>query len=236
MLTLFHWLGAICDDFFVPVLEIICEKFKLNDDVAGATFMAAGKNMNIFWKKNQGSRLFFFAGTSAPELFTNIMGTFVTKSDLGIGTIVGSAVFNIFGVISVCGIFGGQKVALDWYPISRDCMLYGLTVITLFIVLVDERVLWWEAMIMVILVSFKIFTLSVEISEISATNFYVKLNLAKYWVSKTRILTILKLWFSFLAKFSSDEMQNFTKTTFQSYWNCQNSRFRDSRLSEIEFM
>ena len=59
MLTLFHWLGAICDDFFVPVLEIICEKFKLNDDVAGATFMAAGKNMNIFWKKNQGSRLFF---------------------------------------------------------------------------------------------------------------------------------------------------------------------------------
>ena len=38
-----HNLGAICDDFFVPVLEIICEKFKLNDDVAGATFMAAGK-------------------------------------------------------------------------------------------------------------------------------------------------------------------------------------------------
>jgi len=103
------------------------------------------------------------AGTSAPELFTNIMGTFVTKSDLGIGTIVGSAVFNIFGVISVCGIFGGQKVALDWYPISRDCMLYGLTVITLFIVLVDERVLWWEAMIMVILVSFNIFSHSVEI-------------------------------------------------------------------------
>ena len=44
-------------------------------------------------------------GTSAPEFFTNIMGTFVTKSDLGIGTIVGSAVFNIFGVISVCGLF-----------------------------------------------------------------------------------------------------------------------------------
>ena len=123
--------------------------------------------------KNSFTKIFFL-GTSAPELFTNIMGTFVTKSDLGIGTIVGSAVFNIFGVISVCGIFGGQKVALDWYPISRDCMLYGLTVITLFIVLVDERVLWWEAMIMVILVSFNIFTHSVEILEIFATHFYVK--------------------------------------------------------------
>merc|ERR1712203_1111532 len=89
-------LGNICDDYFVPVLEIICETLKLSDDVAGATFMAAG--------------------TSAPEFFTNIMGTFVTKSDLGIGTIVGSAVFNIFGVISVCGLFSGQKITLDWHP------------------------------------------------------------------------------------------------------------------------
>ena len=36
-------LGTICDDFFVPVLEIISEKFHLSNDVAGATFMAAGK-------------------------------------------------------------------------------------------------------------------------------------------------------------------------------------------------
>ena len=33
----------------MPVLEIICEKFKLNDDVAGATFMAAGKYSTV-WK------------------------------------------------------------------------------------------------------------------------------------------------------------------------------------------
>lgn len=123
-------LGAICDDFFVPVLEKICDTLHMSNDVAGATFMAAG--------------------TSAPELFTNIMGTFVTKSDLGIGTIVGSAVFNIFGVISVCGLFSGQRIPLDWYPISRDCFFYGLTVIVLFVVLVDEKVQWWEAMIMVI--------------------------------------------------------------------------------------
>lgn len=123
-------LGAICDDFFVPVLEVICDKLHLSNDVAGATFMAAG--------------------TSAPEFFTNIMGTFVTKSDLGIGTIVGSAVFNIFGVISVCGLFSGQKIPLDWYPITRDCFIYGITVVILSIVLVDETVFWWEAMMMVV--------------------------------------------------------------------------------------
>ena len=38
-------LAAVCDDFFVPVLEIICDKLKLKPDVAGATFMAAGKNI-----------------------------------------------------------------------------------------------------------------------------------------------------------------------------------------------
>ena len=36
-------LGIVCDDFFVPVLEILCEKLNLKPDVAGATFMAAGK-------------------------------------------------------------------------------------------------------------------------------------------------------------------------------------------------
>ena len=78
------------------------------------------------------------------------MGTFVTKSDLGIGTIVGSAVFNIFGVISVCGVFAGKKIKMDWYPITRDCAIYGLTVLVLIVVLIDEEVYWYESMIMVI--------------------------------------------------------------------------------------
>jgi len=37
-------LAIICDDYFVPVLEIICESLNLSNDVAGATFMAVGKN------------------------------------------------------------------------------------------------------------------------------------------------------------------------------------------------
>ena len=39
---------------------------------------------------------------SAPELFTSIIGVFIAKSDVGIGTIVGSAVFNILFVIAAC--------------------------------------------------------------------------------------------------------------------------------------
>ena len=54
----------------------------MSPDVAGATFMAAGG--------------------SAPELFTSVIGVFIAKNDVGIGTIVGSAVFNILFVIAAC--------------------------------------------------------------------------------------------------------------------------------------
>jgi Ca2+/Na+ antiporter len=48
--------------------------------------------------------------TSAPELFTNVIGTFVTKGDMGLGTIVGSAVFNILAVGAACGIMAGIAI------------------------------------------------------------------------------------------------------------------------------
>ncbi|CAH2253158.1 sodium potassium calcium exchanger 3-like [Pelobates cultripes] len=89
---MFYALAIVCDDFFVPSLEKISERLQLSEDVAGATFMAAG--------------------SSAPELFTSVIGVFITKGDVGVGTIVGSAVFNILCIIGVCGLFAGQATCL----------------------------------------------------------------------------------------------------------------------------
>jgi len=58
----------------VPALNVISEYFKIPDDVAGATLMAAG--------------------ASSPELLCTIISLFVTHSSLGLGTIVGSEIFN----------------------------------------------------------------------------------------------------------------------------------------------
>uniref|UniRef100_A0A3B3E057 Sodium/calcium exchanger membrane region domain-containing protein n=1 Tax=Oryzias melastigma TaxID=30732 RepID=A0A3B3E057_ORYME len=85
---MFLALAITCDEYFVTSLEKICEKLDLSEDVAGATFMAAG--------------------SSAPELFASVIGVFITHGDVGVGTIVGSAVFNILCIIGVCGIFAGQ--------------------------------------------------------------------------------------------------------------------------------
>ncbi|CAH1261618.1 SLC24A3 [Branchiostoma lanceolatum] len=151
VIYMFAALAIVCDDYFVPSLEKISEELDeevlpsgrgctrnrsaphqrccgkgcgrfprnlgLSDDVAGATFMAAG--------------------SSAPELFTSIIGVFIAKGDVGLGTIVGSAVFNILFVIGLCGLFAGIIVPLTWWPLFRDTAAYLVSIITLIFVIED---------------------------------------------------------------------------------------------------
>lgn len=125
-------LGYICDDYFVPSLEIIAESLNVPSDVAGATFMAVG--------------------TSAPELFSSIIGSFITEGDIGLGTIVGSAVFNILGVTGVAGLAVWKNdVPIDWFPITRDCLMYALTVLALIGVISNNVVEWYEALILILM-------------------------------------------------------------------------------------
>ncbi|CAH0578195.1 unnamed protein product [Chrysodeixis includens] len=128
---LFLALAVVCDKFFVPAVEKICHALNMTNDVAGATFMAAA--------------------TSAPELFVNVIGTFITEGDIGVGTIVGSAVFNILAVAACCGIGAGMVVPLDWWPLTRDCLAYGITVSILICIMHDEYVQWYEAFLLVML-------------------------------------------------------------------------------------
>ena len=44
ILYVFLGIAIICDDYFVEALERISSALKLSDDVAGATFMAAGSS------------------------------------------------------------------------------------------------------------------------------------------------------------------------------------------------
>uniref|UniRef100_A0A8C9Q095 Solute carrier family 24 member 4 n=1 Tax=Spermophilus dauricus TaxID=99837 RepID=A0A8C9Q095_SPEDA len=135
-LYMFYALAIVCDDFFVPSLEKICEKLHLSEDVAGATFMAAG--------------------SSTPELFASVIGVFITHGDVGVGTIVGSAVFNILCIIGVCGLFAGQVVRLTWWAVCRDSVYYTLSVIVLIAFIYDEEIVWWEGLVLIVLYGFYI--------------------------------------------------------------------------------
>ncbi|XP_076581590.1 sodium/potassium/calcium exchanger 2 isoform X5 [Chaetodon auriga] len=125
MIYMFIALAIVCDEFFVPALTVITEKLTISDDVAGATFMAAGG--------------------SAPELFTSIIGVFISHSNVGIGTIVGSAVFNILFVIGMCAIFSKEILNLTWWPLFRDVSFYILGLILLIIFFLDNIISVWES-------------------------------------------------------------------------------------------
>mmetsp|Transcript_23334 Transcript_23334/g.64890 ORF Transcript_23334/g.64890 Transcript_23334/m.64890 type:complete len:786 (+) Transcript_23334:387-2744(+) len=132
VLYMFLALAIACDEFFVPALEEMSSKRHLNlsMDVAGATLMAAGG--------------------SAPELFSSLFGTFA-ESEIGFGTIIGSAVFNVLFVIAMCSLFSREVLTLTWWPLFRDssCYAVGLTVLVIFVAVVTpETIELWEACVL----------------------------------------------------------------------------------------
>jgi len=122
---MFWGLAIVCDDYFVASLEEISEALGLSPDVAGATFMAAG--------------------SSAPELFTSLMGVFAVKNDVGVGTIVGSAVFNLCCIIGGTALFTPITLKIDWKPITRDTFFYAISIAAMIYVLADGSVTTIEA-------------------------------------------------------------------------------------------
>jgi len=127
ILYIFLALAIVCDEFFVPALEEMSSKRHLNlsMDIAGATLMAAGG--------------------SAPELFTSLIGTF-KETDIGFGTIVGSAVFNVLFVIGMCSLLSREVLSLTWWPLFRDSVYYAIGLLTLAmfvgVISVGEVELW----------------------------------------------------------------------------------------------
>lgn len=65
-------------------------------------------------------------GTSAPELVTSIVAALKGRSDMAIGNIIGSCIFNLLGIIGITAIISPLTVAAEL--INRDALwLLGIT-------------------------------------------------------------------------------------------------------------
>ena len=192
IIYMFVALAIVCDEYFVPSLEVIIDKLQISEDVAGATFMAAGG--------------------SAPELFTSFISVFFSGDNVGIGTIVGSAVFNILFVIGMCAIFSKTVLELTWWPLFRDVFFYSVSLLVLIGSFQDNRIDWYESLLLLlcyaVYVIFMKFNEKVEyaiksrfmknkVTTVRSTD-----NLIKEQVSRTNtsavscdsIVTICKVW------------------------------------------
>ena len=108
-------LGAmhfISKHYFIESLDHISKKLRLSSDMAGSTLMAAG--------------------SSAPELAVALFAIFMKGNHeaIGIGTIVGSALFNILVIIGVV-MYIRRNAKLIWQPIFRDIVFYILAILLL---------------------------------------------------------------------------------------------------------
>ncbi|KAF6210501.1 hypothetical protein GE061_013607 [Apolygus lucorum] len=140
---LFVFLVRVCDKHFVSCIKTIGKASKLSSDVAGATLMAAA--------------------VSCPDLFINLIGTFVTQGDIGIGTIVGCGIVNTLAVPALCILMSPNKsIRLKGWSLSRDCTFYCAALITLSVALIDNIIEWYEALALVLIYLFYILVLCIN--------------------------------------------------------------------------
>uniref|UniRef100_A0A8C6CFZ2 Sodium/potassium/calcium exchanger 1 n=1 Tax=Moschus moschiferus TaxID=68415 RepID=A0A8C6CFZ2_MOSMO len=179
MMYVFVALAIVCDEYFVPALGVITDKLQISEDVAGATFMAAGG--------------------SAPELFTSLIGVFISHSNVGIGTIVGSAVFNILFVIGTCALFSREVLNLTWWPLFRDITFYIFDLMMLILFFLDSLIAWWESLLLLLAYAFYVFTMKWN----KQLELWVKEQLNKRPVAKVMALGDLSKLSSMLTRGSS---------------------------------
>ncbi|KAG8575654.1 hypothetical protein GDO81_009630 [Engystomops pustulosus] len=143
ILYMFLAVAIVCDEYFIPSLEVISERLGLSQDVAGATFMAVG--------------------SSAPELVTAFLGVFVTKGDIGVSTIVGSAVYNLLGICAACCLLSSAICKLTCWPLFRDCVAYAVSVGAVIGITFDNKIFWYESASLILIYGLYIVVLCFDI-------------------------------------------------------------------------
>src|SRR3990167_2995420 len=125
LLLIFYLLAIVCEKYFVTSLDEIAKRWKLSHDVAGATLMAIG--------------------SSAPEFFTALFAlTKVGSEQIGTGTIVGSAIFNILVIVGASAVVA--KAYLNWRPVVRDITFYTIAIIILLLPFQDGVITLYESL------------------------------------------------------------------------------------------
>jgi hypothetical protein len=155
MFIAFH---IICDDFFVPALNVMCETVGLSDDVSTAAriprshhvLASSVRSLRTFVVRlvlQIAGATFMAAGASSPELFASLVGV-LTNSAVGVGTVVGSELFNMLVIIGGVCLVTPKALQLDWRPLSREVFFFSLSLVLVLWVLNDEQVETKEASVL----------------------------------------------------------------------------------------
>lgn len=62
-----------------------------------------------------------------------------------------SAMFNILIIIALSSVLSGQVLNLDWRPLIRDSVVYGLSIVVFTGFAWDGKLEWYEALILLLI-------------------------------------------------------------------------------------
>jgi len=120
----------LVNDFFIPALNVLCTKCGISQDFAGATLMPAGSEI--------------------PDILISTFGMLILHSDVGVGTVAGSMLFNILVIVGGC-IIAVSTLALETAVVMRDIAFFFLSLMLLLISAINGEVTTWEALTFIVL-------------------------------------------------------------------------------------
>ncbi|KAG8975105.1 hypothetical protein FRB90_009607, partial [Tulasnella sp. 427] len=123
LVFLFSFIGITASDFFCPNLSTIAKVFGLSDNIAGVTFLAFGNG--------------------SPDLFATYSAMRANSGSLAVGELLGAASFIISVVVGSMCIIKPFHVRRGAF--LRDVGFFTTAVALLLFILIDGKILVWEA-------------------------------------------------------------------------------------------
>lgn len=121
-------IAVLCDRYLMSVLEGYVARYKIPEEVAGVTFLALGG--------------------SAPELAIHVIAT-VQGNEIGMGTVIGSAVFNLLVGSTVVCFLVPVAIRLQKASLVRDLTCYTIALGMVYLFDYESVIGIWESIIMV---------------------------------------------------------------------------------------
>ncbi|KDO26555.1 hypothetical protein SPRG_07957 [Saprolegnia parasitica CBS 223.65] len=128
LLYIFLGLAIVCDDYLVPAIETLCEKLKIPEEAAGASFLAFG--------------------SAAPEILLNAVATAegqIESMESSLSAIQGSAIIAFALIPALCALVSPTPLAVSWGPVVRDSLAYIFSLGALVYIMVDSVVSAWNS-------------------------------------------------------------------------------------------
>ncbi|MCB8977660.1 MAG: sodium:calcium antiporter [Ardenticatenaceae bacterium] len=122
---------VIGGDYLVESATAVARILGMSDWVIGVTIVAAG--------------------TSAPELATSLVGVLRGHSDISIGNLIGSDLFNMLGVLGLAGVIQSQPMIIDSAGFTSLAVLSGMVIFVVILMRVGWKLNRWEGVMLILI-------------------------------------------------------------------------------------